>query len=34
MALQTDLLETSFARIRDRQTEFTDYFYAARRLSP
>jgi hemoglobin-like flavoprotein len=28
MTLQADLLETSFARIRDRQTEFTDYFYS------
>jgi hemoglobin-like flavoprotein len=28
MTLQAELLETSFARIRDRQTEFTDYFYS------
>ena len=27
MPLNTTLLETSFAQVRDHQTEFTDYFY-------
>ncbi len=28
MALPAELLENSFAQIRDRQTEFTNYFYS------
>ncbi|MGD2184291.1 globin family protein [Lusitaniella coriacea] len=28
MALQVELLEASFARIKERQTDFTDCFYA------